>query len=143
MAFTRPVVGADISAADFGQPVYDLVTHPPGRQWRYAVSQSMADSTWGLLNGTNVIPGETGMRNWIAMLTFNIDPSQTGIPKDAYMETRINGVTQEQIQIYIDRANASRTVMFSFGPISITAFAIWINQMRVGGGRLVLIDGGP
>lgn len=25
MAFTRPVVGADISAEDFGQPVYDMI----------------------------------------------------------------------------------------------------------------------
>lgn len=28
MPLTRPVVGADISAADFGQPVYDLINQP-------------------------------------------------------------------------------------------------------------------
>ena len=28
MPLTRPVVGSDISAADFGQPVYDLVAQP-------------------------------------------------------------------------------------------------------------------
>ena len=33
MAFTRPVVGADISAADFGQPVYDMLTANAQSAW--------------------------------------------------------------------------------------------------------------
>lgn len=33
MAFTRPVVGADISAADFGQPVYDWIVANTPTAW--------------------------------------------------------------------------------------------------------------
>lgn len=41
MALTRPVVGADISAADFGQPVYDWIIANTPTAWTalpYAVS---------------------------------------------------------------------------------------------------------
>ena len=38
MAFTRPVVGADISAADFGQPVYDLVYQPAWQSFGFAAN---------------------------------------------------------------------------------------------------------
>lgn len=44
MPLTRPVVGADISAADFGQPVYDFVAaSTPGAWTNMALSNSWSN----------------------------------------------------------------------------------------------------
>lgn len=144
MAFTRPVAGADISAADFGQPVYDLVTHPPGRIWGpNLLSQTFSDSTWGQVNGSTILPTETGVRRWIVLAMLTVDPTQPSMPKDGYVEIRVNGATQEQYQLYLTRGNEAKPMFFQFGPMAITSFGIWISNMRIGGGRYTWIDGGP
>lgn len=146
MPLTRPVAGDPVVAEDFGQPVYDLVTHPPGRTWINHLSAADGSSGWVSVGGSTTKPTETGVRKWVIIATLTLDPTQTA--RICYVQFNINGVSQGQYGSSTN-PNDSFTIMFAcLNPVAISSCELLISGWKLSSNsasyaNLVFIDGGP
>ena len=146
MAFTRPIKGQEILAEDFGQPVYDLITHPPGRIWRSTLGAANGSAGFVTVPGSTSVPTETGARKWFITCSLHVDGAEPSVPKVAYTYLYINGAGIDQYAIYIAAVNL--TVECSFlvtAPVAISTIRLDISNFRTSstGSFMALIDGGP
>ena len=146
MPLKRPVAGDPVVVEDFGQPVYDLVTHPPGRIWINHLATTDGTGGWTTVSGSTVKPSETGARKWLAIVSMTLD--QTQAARVCYVQWNINSVSQGQYGQKTD-PNDTFTMMFAcINPIAISTTELIISGFKMtsqagGYANMVLIDGGP